>query len=61
MIKNCPTCLTFRTNNAVPQEPWTKLAADLFQLYGHYFLLVVDYTVDPRLANPEGTEQFSSL
>ena len=50
MIKNCPTCLPFRNRqrselaikHQVPQEPWTKLAADLFQLYGHHYLLVVD-------------------
>ena len=38
MIKNCLTCLTFRNRqrseptikHLVPQEPWTKLAADLF-------------------------------
>ena len=38
MIKNCPTCLTFRNRqpseptvkHPIPQEPWTKLAADLF-------------------------------
>ena len=27
----------------VPQESWNKVAADLFRLYGHYCLLVVDY------------------
>ena len=51
MIKNCPTCLTFcnqqhsesTIKHPVLQEPWTKLAADLFRLYGHYYLLVVDY------------------
>ena len=49
-IKNCPTCLTFRNRQPseraikrpVPQEPWTKLAADLLRLCGHYYLLVVD-------------------
>ena len=38
MIKSCPTCLTFRNRqpsettikHPVPEEPWTKLAADLF-------------------------------
>ena len=51
MIKNCPTCLTFRDRqpsepaikHLIPAEPWTKLAADLFQMYGHYYLLVVDH------------------
>ena len=44
MIKTCPTCLTFckrqpsepAFKQPVPQETWTKLAADLFQLYGHH-------------------------
>ena len=27
----------------VPEEPWTKLSADLIWLYVHYYLLVVDY------------------
>ena len=44
MIKICPTCLTFcnrqprepAIKHLVPQELWTKLAADLFQFYGHY-------------------------
>ena len=51
MIKNCPTCLTFCNRQSseptikhpVPEEPWTKLAADLFRLYGIYYLLVVGY------------------
>ena len=51
MIKNYPTCLTFpnqqpsepRIKHPVPQQPWTKLAADLFRLYGYYYLLIVDY------------------
>ena len=51
MIKNCRTCLTLRNRqpcepsvkHPVPQEPWTKLTADLFQLHGHYYLLVADY------------------
>ena len=51
MIKNCPTCLTFHNRqrrepeikHPVPREPWTKLVADSFRLYEHYYLLVVDY------------------
>ena len=51
MIKDCPTCLTFRNRqpgepaikHSVPEEPWTKLAVDLFGLYEHYYLLVADY------------------
>ena len=51
MIKNCPTCLTFRNRqpsepaikHPVPHEPWNKIATDLFRLYGHYYLLVINY------------------
>ena len=27
----------------VPQESWNKIVTDLFRLYGHFCLLVVDY------------------
>ena len=51
MIKNCPTCFTFcnwhHSKPAIklplPQEPWTDIVTDLFWLYGHYHLLVVNY------------------
>ena len=53
MIKNCPTCLLFcnrqpselAIKHPVPQESCSlnPLAADLFRLYGYYYLLVVDY------------------
>ena len=50
-MKNYATYLTFRNlqhgehaiSYPVPQEPWTKIAADLFRLYGYYDLLVADY------------------
>ena len=49
-IKKCPTRLTFRThqpseliiNHPIPNQAWTKSAADLFYLYGHYYLLMID-------------------
>ena len=45
IIKNCPTCVAFHNwqcsepaiKHPVPQEPWTKVTADLFRLYGHYY------------------------
>ena len=51
MISKCPTCLTFRNcqpsetpiKPKIPDHPWTKCAADLFCLQGHYDLLIVDY------------------
>ena len=51
MISKCPTCLTYRNcqpsetpiKHEIPDHPWTKCAADLFRLQGHYYLLIVDY------------------
>ena len=51
MIRNCSTCLTFRNRqpseplirHPIPNQPWTKLAADVFYLYEHSYLLIVDY------------------
>ena len=51
MIKRCPTCLTFRNrqpsepiiNHLIPNQAWTKIAADPFRLNGHYYLLRIDY------------------
>ena len=51
MISKCPTCLTYRNRQPsetpikpeIPNYPWTKCAADLFCLQGHYYLLIVDY------------------
>ena len=49
MIKKCPTSLTFRNyqtsepiiNHPIPNQAWTKNAADSFRLYGHYYLLII--------------------
>ena len=51
MIKKYPTCLTFRNhqpnepiiNHPVPNQAWTKIIADPFRLYGHYYLPMTDY------------------
>ena len=51
MIKRCPTCLTFRNrqpsepiiHHPIPNQAWTKIAADPFGLHGHYYLLIIDY------------------
>ena len=51
MISKCPSCLTYRNHQPsetpikpkIPDHPWTKFAARLFHLQGHYYLLIVDY------------------
>ena len=51
MISKYPTCLTYRNRQPsetpikteIPDNPWTKCAADLFRLQGQYYLLIVDY------------------
>ena len=51
MISKCPTRLTYRNRQSsetsikpeIPDYPWTKCAADLFRLQGHYYLLIDDY------------------
>ena len=45
MIKKCPTCFTFRNRQPsepiihlqIPNQAWTKIAADPFRLYGYYY------------------------
>ena len=45
MIKKCPICLTFRNrqtsepiiHHQIPNQTWTKIDADPFRLYGHYY------------------------
>ena len=67
MIKDCPTRLTFCNRQPgepaikypVPEEPWTKLAVDLFGLYEHYYLLVADYNC--KFAAVENQKNSQSL
>ena len=51
IISKCPTCLRYRSSlpsetpikPKIPEHPWTKCAANLFRLQGHYYLLIVNY------------------
>ena len=50
VVKKCPTCIKECINPAepvipsdLPDHPWQKVAADLFELKGHPYLLVIDY------------------
>ena len=51
-VSRCPQCLTHRNQlpketliqHNVPAVPWTKVASDLFTLYGHNYVIVTDYT-----------------
>uniref|UniRef100_A0A803JXP8 Gypsy retrotransposon integrase-like protein 1 n=1 Tax=Xenopus tropicalis TaxID=8364 RepID=A0A803JXP8_XENTR len=50
-VSTCNTCQEMLPSNVkepllthdIPSMPWTKLAADIFDLYGHSYLLVIDY------------------
>ena len=52
LVSRCPQCLTHRNQqqketliqHTVPKVPWTKVASDLFTLYGHSYVIVTDYT-----------------
>ena len=51
IISKCPICLTYRYHQRdetpikpeMPDNPWTKCAADLLRLRGHYYFLIVHY------------------
>ena len=51
MIKKCGTCVKYEAKNAVapkvstptPTRPWQVIAADVFTLHGHDYLVVGDY------------------
>jgi len=51
MVETCTTCQQFQPRNQkeplisheVPELPWLKVAADIFEIRGQSFLLIVDY------------------
>ncbi|XP_044755743.1 uncharacterized protein K02A2.6-like [Coccinella septempunctata] len=50
-IQNCQSCLKFRKNNTaqplmpheIPDIPWQKVGADIFQFESKYYIIIVDY------------------
>ena len=52
LVSRCPQCLTHRNQlrketliqHNVPEVLWTKVASDLFTLYGHDYVIIADYT-----------------
>ena len=51
MVAKCSVCLKYQRENQkvpllpheVPQRPWQKLGADIFELNSNSYLIVVDY------------------
>ena len=51
LVSNCPTCATHQRNNPkqpllphpVPSRPWERVGADLCELAGKHYLILVDY------------------
>ena len=50
LVNKCPTCAKYRVYSAepaipseLPDRPWQKVGADLFELKGESFLIVIDY------------------
>lgn len=50
-VASCETCATYQRQNQkepliphpVPERPWSKLGADIFEFEGRSYLLIVDY------------------
>ena len=42
-VQKCPECVKLTPNPKEPLHPWERVAADLFQLNGSTYLLVVHY------------------
>ena len=51
VVSRCQVCSTYQRSNPkepllshpLPQRPWARVGADLFELNSHSFLILVDY------------------
>ena len=51
MLDKCDICLTYRNNpnkepqipHEIPEQPFQKVAADIFMLYGNQYHIILDY------------------
>ena len=51
LVARCSHCITYRNKRQkerfiaqeIPNAPWIKVASDIFHLFGHHFVIVVDY------------------
>ena len=51
LVARCSLCLTHRNRqqketfiaHEIPNAPWIKVASDVFHLFGHHYVIVVDY------------------
>ena len=68
MINKCPTSLAFWNrqssesiiNHPIPNQTWTKIAADPFRLYEHYYLLMIYYYYDSKFIVIETLQNLQS-
>ena len=51
LVARCSHCMTYRNKqqkesfiaHEIPTAPWIKVASDVFHLFGHHYVIVVDY------------------